>query len=239
MIGTPRFPFSKPFDSVVRPISHVPYHLAASGTPFGWMAREVVSDSGTHLEQCVERVKGAPKKQPLGPTLNTPRVRRQIGDELFDAIDNYKSVWNIAKHEFEGSGPESVLSLADAMEAYFVARALGFRVLETAQHAAVDKMYAALDDASRKGDYCRRGYLPPKPTDTPSGTDRTDTATQVVEPPRPTVIVGPTDVVGTPDFGAWLQSVPYPTWVSVIAAAERLAAFGRSLGIPRCRACPR
>ena len=217
---------------MVRPVSYVPYHLAASTMPLGSMAREVVNDSGAHLEQCVKRIRGAPKKQPLGPTLNIPRVRRQVGDELADAIDKYRNVWNIAKHEFEGGSPESVLSLADAIEAYFVSRALGFRVLETVKHGTVDKMHAALDEASQRGILYRRGYLLPQVGGKSSGTGRTDRMAEVADLPRPIVTVTPVEVMGTPDFGAWLQSVPYPTWVSVIAALERLAAFGRSLGDP-------
>ena len=172
--GTPRFPFSKLFDSVVRPVSYVPYHLAASTMPLGSMAREVVNDAGAHLEQCVKRVRGAPRKQPLGPAVNNPRVRRQIGDELSDAIGKFTRVWNVAKHEFDGGSPDSVLSLADAFEAYFVSRALGSRVLEAAKCGTVDKMHTALDEASQRGIFYRRGYLLPMPSHESSGSVRTD-----------------------------------------------------------------
>ncbi len=163
--GTPRFPFWKPFDSVVRPVSYVPYHLAASAMLLGSMAREVVNDSGAHLEQCVKRVRGAPGKKPLGPAVNTPRVRSHIGDELADAIGKYTSVWNVAKHEFEGGSPESVLSLPDAIEAYFVSRALGCRVLEAVKSGTASRICSALDDASRRGIFYRRGYLLPVAAD--------------------------------------------------------------------------
>ena len=132
------------------------------------MAREVVNDSGAHLEQCVKRVRGAPRKKPLGPAVNTPRVRHQIGDELSDAIGKYTSVWNVAKHEFDLGSPESVLSLADAIEAYFVSRALGSRVLEVVKSGTVGRICSALDDASRNGAFYRRGYLLPAPPDEPA-----------------------------------------------------------------------
>ena len=66
----------------------------------------------------------------------------------------------------------------------------------------------------------------------PPGTAQIGKVAQAVDAPCPTVTVTPVEAVGTPDFRVWLRSVSYPTWVSVIAAAERLASFGRSLGDP-------
>ena len=83
--ATPRFPFAKAFDPVVRPLSYVPYHLAAPMT-HSVMAREVVNDAGAHVEQCVKKLTGRNRRQSLGQvhqqpaSRETPRYRACSGD---------------------------------------------------------------------------------------------------------------------------------------------------------------
>ena len=52
---TPHYPFSREFDGVVRPLRYIPYKLA-SGISFKMMARNIVADSGGHLEECVKEL---------------------------------------------------------------------------------------------------------------------------------------------------------------------------------------
>ena len=53
--GTPHYPFSMEFDSVVRPLRYVPYYLAGMRR-LGMIARDVVQESGAHLESCLKEL---------------------------------------------------------------------------------------------------------------------------------------------------------------------------------------
>ena len=132
---TPHYPFSQEFDGVVRPLRYVSYELA-SGVPFSMMAREIVSNSGGHLEECVEelcRVKGIKTRGSLGALVRATSVRSYLGAALTDSISQFCDIsWNKAKHRYLDGSPTSVITVEDALGSYFVARALGARVLQVA-----------------------------------------------------------------------------------------------------------
>lgn len=158
---TPRFPFAKECDAVVRPLSYVPYRLAALMAP-SVMAREIVNDAGAHVEQCVKGVvTGRYRRKPLGTLIRLPIVEKRIRSELCDGISQYVPSWNVAKHDYEGRGPESVITLEDAIRNYFVARSLGAAVLNAT--GLLRPAVLAIEEAANNRTYYHRGYLPEPP----------------------------------------------------------------------------
>ena len=99
----------------------------------------------------------------------------------------------------------------------------------------------AIEDAANNRVYYRRGYLldsqvrplPQTGSDTAvdSG-DHSGTQGHECSCPQPELGVTPVDVVVTPSFAEWLNELPYTAMVAVVAAVERLAAYGRLLGPP-------
>lgn len=155
---TPRFPFAKECDAAVRPLSYVPYHLAALMSP-SVMAREIANYAGAHVEQCVKGVvTRRDRRKPLGTLIRLPIVEKRIGSELCDGISQYVPSWNAAKHDYEGRGPESVITLEDAIRNYFVARSLGAAVLNAT--GLLRPAVLAIEEAANNRTYYRRGYLP-------------------------------------------------------------------------------
>ena len=162
---TPHYPFSQEFDGVVRPLRYIPYALA-SGVPFEMMARDIVSNSGGHLEECIKelcRVRGIAGKYysrvPLGSLANRHHVRSFLGAMLADAISQFCRIsWNQAKHQYADGYPKSVISVQDAIGSYFVVRALGARVLIVA--GRMDALITAIDDAKSNRRFYVTGELP-------------------------------------------------------------------------------
>ncbi|MDE0289920.1 MAG: hypothetical protein OXJ36_18880 [bacterium] len=237
---TPRFPFAEAFDAVVRPLSYVPYHLAAP-MAYSVMAREVVNDSGAHIEQCVKKlcITGRNRRRSLGQVINSKRAVKRLGVELVEGITQYTPSWNAAKHDYEGSGPESVITLDDAIRNYFAARSLGAAVLKAT--GSLSGAVQAIEDAANNRVYYRRGCLldsqvrPLPQIGSDSAVDSGNhSGTQGHERRRvqPELGVTPVDVVVTPSFAEWLSELPYAVMVAVAAAVERLAAYGRRLGLP-------
>ena len=238
--ATPRFPFAKAFDPVVRPLSYVPYHLAAPMT-YSAMAREVVNDAGAHIEQCVKTlfITGRNRRS-LGQVINSPRVVKRLGTELVEGIAQYTPSWNAAKHDYEGSGPESVISLDEAIRNYFSARSLGAAVLDAT--GSLSGVVQAIEDAANSRIYYKRGRLlldsnvrPLPQNGNDAAVDSGDhSGTQGQERRRlqPELGVTPVHVVATPSFAEWLNELPYTAMVAVVAAVERLAAYGRLLARP-------
>ena len=150
---------------MVRPLRYIPYDLA-SGVPLTMMARRIVANSGGHLEECVKdlcRVKGVPNrvytKAPLGSLLNRGPVRSLLGPTLADANAQFcRSSWNQAKHQYSDGYPKSVISVEDAIGSYFVARALGARVLVIGDR--MESLVKAIEDAIYSGRLYITGELP-------------------------------------------------------------------------------
>ena len=162
---TPHYPFSQEFDGVVRPLRYVPYHLA-SGIPFKMMARDIVANSGGHLEECLKEL-CASKDMPmrdylhasLGSLARKPQVRLLLGEKLTKAIKRFCQIsWNQAKHQYSSGYPKSVISVEDAIGSYFVARALGAEVLLVANR--MNALIEAIEDARRIGSIYVTGELP-------------------------------------------------------------------------------
>ena len=227
MDGTPMFPFSRRFEGVIRPLTYVPYYLA-SPMARGAMARSVIDTCGAHIEQCAKRVRGAPGRKSLGRILSTQAVSKRLGDELVHALKDVNLLWITAKHDYKSGRPESLFSLTDAIRGYFLARHLGALVLAVTSSTALHKMQADTAEAASKCRYYRKGRLPSRQQPTPDA-DRTSR-------PKPsgshTIRVAPVEILAVPCFGDWLTSLSYPRWVASMAAIERLADYGRSLGAP-------
>ncbi len=162
---TPHYPFSQEFDGVVRPLRYIPYSLA-SGISFKMMARQVVANSGGHLEECVKelcRVNSIPGRHyshaPLGSLVNRGHVRSLLGATLAEPISQFCRIsWNQAKHQFSVGYPKSVISVEDAIGSYFVVRALGARVLIVA--GRMEALTKAIEDALHSGRFYVTGELP-------------------------------------------------------------------------------
>ena len=244
--ATPRFPFAKAVDAVVRPLSYVPYHLA---TPmmYNVMAREVVNDAGAHVEQCVKLLNiGRNRRVPLGVLVNNSRVKKRLGPDLVGAINQYTPSWNVAKHDYEGGGPQSVITLDDAIRNYFVARSLGAAVLKSI--GSLNRTVQAIEEASDNHSYYNRGYLldtrvrplvqSTKDAPDPGVVEHGDTHGRPTLSQRPELYVTPIHVVATRSFSDWLDRLPYAAMVAVVAAVERLAAYGRRLGPPEVEQVP-
>ena len=70
---------------------------------------------------------------PLGRLANRPDVRSLLVEKLPDAISQFCRIsWNQAKHQYAYGYPKSVISDENAIGGYFVARALGAKVLVVA-----------------------------------------------------------------------------------------------------------
>ena len=158
--GTPEFPFDPHFERVVRPVTYVPYHLAAPGGIIG-RERSIVDCAGAHLEQCVKRLWVRRRRMTLGRAARERRVVRLVGSEVARDIGLLSDLWNVAKHEYSSGGAASVLSAYDAIGGYFVARALGALVLNAHRPGTCDEIRSATNAAREGGERYRRPSLPP------------------------------------------------------------------------------
>ena len=139
----PDYPFDYEFEQVLRPLRYVVYvvyglhdvHKPSRRT------RELVSMIGSHLEGCVKDLCGVTKCGqpefrtaflPLGGLVKRhPLVRQRLGKDVCRAITSFcQLLWNPAKHDFFNQGsPDPMIPFADAVAGYFLARALGAKVL--------------------------------------------------------------------------------------------------------------
>ena len=139
------YPFDYGIEQVVRPLRYVVYGLHAIGTPY-MNTREIVFAIGGHLAGCVNDLCGVSKfDQPkfrtafltLGELVKYhPLVRRRLGKDVCRAITSFcRLLWNPAKHVYHKDtrhnrrSPDPMIPFADAVAGYFLARALGAKVL--------------------------------------------------------------------------------------------------------------
>ena len=134
------YPFSFGFEQVVRPLRYVVYGLHDIGTPY-MSTREIVFAIGCHLEGCVKDLCGVTKYnqpkfrtafQPLGGLVKGhPFVLQRLGKDARRAITSFcRLLWNPAKHDYYNRGSrDPMIPFADAVAGYFLARALGAKVL--------------------------------------------------------------------------------------------------------------
>lgn len=147
------YPFDFEFERVLRPLRYVVYGLHAVGTPY-MSTREIVFTVGCHLEGCVKDLCGVTKYRqpvslrtvwghlPLGALVRRknpwyPWLSRRLGGrDVCRAIASFcQLVWNPAKHDYHKydphnrRSPDPMIPFADAVAGYFLARALGAKVL--------------------------------------------------------------------------------------------------------------
>ena len=220
--GYPRVPLAPSFESISRPLEHVAYSLSVSDSPQRLMSYQVAAGAGNHLEQCVKRVPGAAQRKSLGALVHAQakQVTGVLGTTLAQAIGEYARFGNRPKHVLsDGITEESPISFSEAVRSYFVARALGARVLEKV--GIIDDLVARTREAARSGRF---------------DTDR-DAATPVgylrAVVPADAATMRTIDVRSLPEFGDWLDSLWPPERIAVIAAIQRLAdAYGDELARP-------
>ena len=115
-----------------------------AGTPY-LRTREMVFAMGVHLEGCVKDLCGVtgygqPESfrtgfgfLPLGRLVQTSGVKKRLGKSLCDILAWFcQRYWNPAKHDYPSGSPDPMITLADAVGCYFLARALGVSVLRAA-----------------------------------------------------------------------------------------------------------
>ena len=145
------YPFDYEFEQVLRPLRYVVYvvyGLHDAHKP-SRRTRELVSVIGGHLEGCVKDLCGVTKinqpmifrrwwvHRPLGTLVSKKNpmnlwLRQRLGKKLCRAITSFcQLLWNPAKHKYETRPPSSdpMIPFADAVAGYFLARALGAKVL--------------------------------------------------------------------------------------------------------------
>ena len=137
------YPNTLEFEIITRPLVYVVYGLRDIGTPY-LSTRQIVLHIGAHLEGCVKELHGVtqvnqtmslrslPGFWPLGKLVKrSPWVRQRLGKLLCDDIVQFcRLAWNPAKHEYRNNGsPDPMIPFADAVGYYFLARALGAKVL--------------------------------------------------------------------------------------------------------------
>ena len=95
----------------------------------------------------------------MGRLANRPDVRSLLDEKLADAIGQFCRVsWNQAKHQYAYGYPKSVISVEDAIGSYFVARALGAKVLVVA--GRLEALTKVIEDAKRNRVFYTTGELP-------------------------------------------------------------------------------
>ena len=138
------YPFDYEIEQVVRPLRYVVYGLHAIGTPY-MSTREIVFAIGGHLEGCVNDLCGVTKFDqpkfrtvflPLGGLVHLPLVQQRLDKDVRRAITSFcQLLWNPAKHDYHKDNrhnrrsPDPMIPFADAVAGYFLARALGAKVL--------------------------------------------------------------------------------------------------------------
>ena len=161
----PDYPFDYEFEQVLRPLRYVVYvvyglhdvHKPSRRT------RELVSMIGGHLEGCVKDLCGVTKcSQPMyrtafmplgGLVKRHPFVRQRLGKDVRSAITSFcRLLWNPAKHKYEtrDGSPDPMIPFADAVAGYFLARALGARVLR-ASNRLESVVQAIRNERDRQG----------------------------------------------------------------------------------------
>ena len=137
------YPFSTEFELIVRPLRYVVYSVHFIGTQY-MSTRDIVQDVGAHLEGCVKDFYGVTQYNqpisirtslghlPLGALASNPWAQKSLGRPLCRAITKFcRLAWNPAKHDFRNSGSlDPMIPFPDAVCSYFLARALGARVLQ-------------------------------------------------------------------------------------------------------------
>jgi hypothetical protein len=93
-------------------------------TKVEWFAREIVHMSGLHIEILLNRVGECPGCT-LGHALNNKRVKRRIGRIAWTQTDEFRRLYNAAKHDVRQDKDTHLFSVEDAVLAYLVSRKLG------------------------------------------------------------------------------------------------------------------
>ena len=135
------YPFDYGIEQVARPLRHVVYGLRDIGTPY-MSTREIVFTIGGHLEGCVKDLCGVTRiNQPMyrtgflplgGLVKYHPFVRQRLGRDVRGAITTFcRLLWNPANPgiDLRHPSPDPMIPFADAVAGYFLARALGAKVL--------------------------------------------------------------------------------------------------------------
>ena len=135
------YPNTLEFECITRPLVYVMHSLWDIGTPF-LKTRSIVFFIGAHLEGCVKDIHGVtginqtvlptnPGRRPLDRLVKSRQVEKLLGKNLCDDITCFcQLLWNPAKHDYFNQGsPDPKIPFADAVAGYFLARALGAKVL--------------------------------------------------------------------------------------------------------------
>ena len=202
--GFPWMPLAGDFEAVTNPLGQVALYLHLSDAPHLQLATPIALASITHLEQCVKRVPGARQIRSVAALTRDTEVRAHLSDDLRGAIrTTAKQIGNKVKHVPVDSKGQPPVGFDNAIRSYFVARALGGRVLHE------------LGLLAEVVDTVKAGASTPRFAAQPGS--------------RGDATVSPARVRVLPDFISWLNTLRPHAQVAVLAAAERLAEHGEDL----------
>lgn len=220
LAGLPRIPLPGAFEAVSRPLDQVARSMCTSDSPQGLASYSIATASTSHLEQCLKMVPKANPTRPLGALARQPEVITFVGAVLAGAIQDYAtSLGNRAKHVMaDGTDSTSPIGFSEAIRGYFAVRVLGAAVLEkigilqnwvaSTDNAAQSERFDTDADIAVRPDYGRYAH------------------------PGAGTYVRPTEISALPEFCEWLDSLRRMARIGVIAAIERLAAYGDDLADP-------
>ena len=92
-----------------------------------WMTREIVHMSALHLEALVQRI-GLSHRLPLGRAIRETMFREKVDSRTWQLLDDFRDIYNAAKHDMGHEKDTHLFSVEDAILAYVVCRKLGIRL---------------------------------------------------------------------------------------------------------------
>ncbi len=218
--GLPRIPLPRAFEEVSRPLDQVARDLCSSDSPQGLASYSIATAATSHLEQCLKMVPKAKPSKPVGTLARQSEVRAFVGAKLAEAIKDYTdSLGNRAKHVMaDRKDSTSPISFSEAIRGYFVARVLGAAVLE--KIGILQNWVASTNNAAQSERFNTDADI-----SAPPGFGR-------YTHPGAGTFVRPTEISALPEFCEWLGSLRRMARIGVIAAIERLAAYGDDMAEP-------
>lgn len=118
---------------VFRPLQYCATYLQLmSEGKGGWLTRETVHMAGLHIESLSERI-GLSYRSPLGRSIRSKVFRQNVDEETWKLIDKFRHIYNIAKHDVSHDKDTHMFTVADAVLAYIVCRAIGNRLSHLAK----------------------------------------------------------------------------------------------------------
>ena len=109
--------------------------------------RNIITDSALHVETLVKLLlstnfiyKYISNKRELGKNIQDLYIRNIISKTMFERLDNYRKILNLAKHDTDPN-EENTFDYEDAVVFYFETRNIGNELLKLLKHPSLHKEY--------------------------------------------------------------------------------------------------